>query len=112
MAWNLAYDHLCQWILKDPGRLARFNAQTPMTFARRGLPVVITRDDFLEFKESEVLQIAKSAPQIINANQHKILKEKLDRRNIAAHPSGIQIMPQTAEEYIRELIEVIVLQLN
>lgn len=110
MAWNLAYDHLCEWILAGPQRLADFNAQTPKTYPRAGLPVVVARDDFLDFKESQVLQVAKSA-RVITDNVHKVLKEKLDRRNIAAHPSGVKILQSTAEEVIRDLVENVVLVL-
>jgi hypothetical protein len=45
-------------------------------------------DDFQELKQSQVLQVCKSA-NIISGSIHKILKEKLERRNIAAHPSGV-----------------------
>jgi hypothetical protein len=110
MAWNLAYDHVCEWIVGDALRLTEFNAQAPRSFPRAGYPVISKRDDFLEFKESHVLQIAKSA-RLITDSQHKVLKEKLDRRNVAAHPSGIKILQQTAEEVIRDLIENVVLKL-
>jgi hypothetical protein len=111
MAWNLTYDHLCYWILADAQRLAKFNVQSPKSYPKMGYPIVITRDDFLEFKESHLIQIAKSGG-VITDGQYKILKEKLDRRNVAAHPSGVTILQPTAEEVIRDLIENIVLKLQ
>src|SRR5438876_4095704 len=32
MAWNLAFDHLLHWLLKDPTRLAAFNARVPVRY--------------------------------------------------------------------------------
>jgi hypothetical protein len=40
-----------------------------------------------------------------------ILKEKLDRRNIAAHPANLKMLQSTAEEVIRDLVENVVLKL-
>jgi hypothetical protein len=110
MAWNLTYDHFCHWIIRDPNRLADFNAQTQKTFAKRNYPAMTRRDGFEEMKESEVLQVAASA-SIITGNLYKLLKEKLDRRNISAHPSDLKMLQSTAEEVIRELIENVVLRL-
>lgn len=107
MTWNLAYDHLCNIILNT--HLLAFNAQLPKSFPKADISAVNVRDDFGALKESQVIQVAKSA-NIISNSVHKVLKEKLDRRNIAAHPSGIAISQLTAEEYVRDLIENVVLK--
>jgi hypothetical protein len=107
MTWNLAYDHLCNVVLK--GRLADFNAQLPKTFPKAEISAVSVRDDFETLKESQVLQVAKSA-NIISGSVHKILKDKLDRRNIAAHPSGVAISRLTTEEFILDLVQNVVLK--
>ena len=59
MAWNLAYDHLLRWILKDPTRLSTFNASILARVGqKRGNGLVIAkREDFEDLKESEVLDI-------------------------------------------------------
>jgi hypothetical protein len=111
MAWNLAYDHVCDWILADPRRLADFNTQSPKSYPKTGYPTVTKRDDFMEFKESHLLQVAKSA-RVLTDGIHKILKEKLDRRNMAAHPTEVKMLQPTAEEVIRDLIENVVLKLK
>lgn len=108
MCWNLAFDHLCQFALRK--HLAEFNAQLPKSFPKADILHVLTRDHFGELKESQVLQICKSA-NIISASLHKVLKEKLDRRNIAAHPSGIKISQLTAEDFITDLITNVVIKL-
>lgn len=111
MAWNLAYDHLCYWILFDTTRLSDFNARSPVRFPRIGYPPVTKREDFFDMKESHVIEIASSAG-LISPNIFKVLKEKLDRRNMAAHPTDVSTLQQTAEEIVRDLVENVVLKLT
>lgn len=108
MCWNLGFDHLCQFILKN--HLQEFNTQLPQSFPRADVQRVSKVDDFQFLKEAQVIQIAASAT-IISKSVQKVLKEKLDRRNIAAHPSGIIVSQLTAEEFIKDLIENVVLKL-
>ena len=110
MTWNLAYDHLCEYVLNDATRLAAFNAQLPRSFRAARISAVNRRDDFAELKESEVLQVCRSS-NIITNDVFKILKEKLDKRNSAAHPSTVVIAPHTTEEYIIDLVTNVVLKL-
>lgn len=102
-------DHLCEWVLA--GHLPAFNTQLTKSFPKADVQVITKRDDFAELKESQVLQVCKSAI-IINGSLHKVLKEKLDRRNASAHPSGIAITQLTAEEFIRDLVDNVVLKLT
>jgi hypothetical protein len=111
MAWNLAYDHVCYWILADASRLASFNATSPKRFAGMKYPAVVNREDFTEMKESHVIAIASSA-DIITKNIARVLDEKLTRRNMAAHPSDVSTLQSTAEEVIRDLVENVVLRLQ
>ena len=108
MTWNLAYDHICELVIAK--HLPDFNVQLPKSFPKADILVINKREDFELLKESQVLQVCKSA-NIIGDNVHKIAKEKLVRRNIAAHPSGIVTTPATAEEFIRDLVENVVLPL-
>lgn len=112
MAWNLAYDHLCHYVLNK--HIAKFNAQYPIRFpkqhAKSRVKTITNRDDFSELTESDVVDICRSA-SIISGSLHKILKEKLDKRNIYAHPSGVVVSPQTAEEVIIDLVSNVVLKL-
>lgn len=108
MAWNLAYDHLCQCVLTN--HLADFNTQLPKTYPKADVQSITKREDFTELKESQVIQVCKSAG-IISHNVNKVMKEKLDRRNIAAHPSTVSTSQLTAEEFIKDLVENVVLVL-
>ena len=93
MTWNLAYDHLCNLVLNE--QLATFNTQLPITYPKHKIKEIKSFDDFLDLKESEMIQVCKSS-RLISGNVHKILQEKLTRRNMAAHPSTISITQQQA----------------
>jgi hypothetical protein len=109
MTWNVAFDHLLTFLLDK--HLTAFNGQLPKSFPKADILAITKRDDFLSLKESQVLQVAKTA-NIISPNLHKIFKEKLDRRNMAAHPSDIDLGQLTAEEFIKDLVENAILKLS
>jgi hypothetical protein len=109
MTWNLAYDHLCEYVLQR--KLSEFNVQLPRSFARADISCITKKEDFSELKEFQVLQVCRSA-NITSKDVHKVLKEKLDRRNTYAHPSTLTLAPQTAEEYIIDLVGNVVLMLK
>lgn len=108
MCWNLAYNHLCEFVLTK--HLVAFNTQLSIQFPKHKLKAVSKKDDFSELKESDVLQVCRSA-MITPNSLSKVLKEKLDRRNTAAHPSAVVISQLTAEEFIKDLIENAVVHL-
>ena len=80
------------------------------TYAKKNYDPVVNRDSFEDPKEFEVLQVCASAG-LINGGMHMILKEKLDRRNKAAHPTGTPISQLTAESVIIDLIDGVVVKL-
>jgi hypothetical protein len=111
MTWNLAYSHLIQWILDNATRLATFNATIPKRYPKKP-PITIARyDDFLEeLKESEVIEICNSA-SLVNSNVFRILKEKLGKRNNAAHPASVIIVQSQADDVVTDLVNNVVLAL-
>ena len=113
MTWNLAFDHLLNFILKH--HLTAFNRQWPISLPARNqkarIQTISSRDDFGELKESEVILVCKSAA-IISPGLYEILDEKLARRNTAAHPSTIGISQIQAEGVIDDLINNVVLKLK
>ena len=113
MVWNVAFYHLCQFILKH--HLADFNNRLPVRFPKKwntsDLPVIQKYDDFGDqLMEREVIDNCSSAG-IINGNLHKILVEKLGIRNSAAHPSTVRIGQLQAEAFIDDLIKNVILAL-
>ena len=108
MSWNLAFDHLCNYVMKS--HLTAFNTQLPIKYPKSRITAIATRDDFNELKEFEVIEVCKSA-RIISGNLQKILQEKLKRRNIAAHPSSEVILQFQAEDFITDLVNNVVLKL-
>ena len=103
MTWSLAFDHLRNWIHNDATRLAKFNAAIVTRYPRKGLTITKI-DDFEDLKDSEVIEVAGTAG-LINGNIKKILSQKLDLRNIAAHPSPVVIGEPQANEYILTLVQ-------
>jgi hypothetical protein len=112
MTWNLAYAHLLDWILKDSKRLASFNATIAKRYPKKVGLRISHYDEFLdELKEREVLEICSSGG-LFNSNVFKILKEKLDRRNIVAHPSAIVVVQSQADDIVTDLVNNVVLALS
>ncbi len=114
MMWNLAYDHLLNWILKDAGRLAAFQSKIEgRVRARKAANIKIAqREDFEDLKESETLDICGTAGLFRSDNTKKILEIQLTKRNMAAHPSIVIIAAPEAEEAISSLINNVVLVLK
>ena len=109
MTWNLAYAHLLDWILSDQTRLDRFNAAISKRYQKMTKLKITKYDEFLdELKESQVIEICNSAA-LFNSNVFKILKDKLDRRNIAAHPSSVIVVQSQADDVVTDLVNNVVL---
>jgi hypothetical protein len=114
MVWNLTYDHLLSWILKDTGRLAVFQAKIEgRVGARKAANINIAkREDFEDLKESETIDICGTAGLFVSDNTKKILEIQLTKRNMAAHPSLVVIGAPQAEDTISSLINSVVLVLK
>ena len=114
MAWNLAYDHLLHWILKDPTRLASFNSKIIAKVGlKRGTGMVVAkREDFEDLKEQEVLDICNNAALFASDNTKKILDMQLTKRNMAAHPSLVILGAPQADDAISSLVNNVVLVLK
>lgn len=108
MTWNVAYYHFEDWIIHN--HLAAFNARIPVNYPKKAGVTITKKDDFSSLKESEVIDIAKSAG-IITDNMKKVLHEKLSRRNLAAHPSLLEINQYQAEDVISDLVTNVILVL-
>jgi hypothetical protein len=112
MTWNLAYAHLLDWILSDQTRLGSFNATISKRYQKMTSLKITKYDEFLdELKESQVIEICNSA-SLFNSNIFKILKDKLDRRNIAAHPSSVVVVQSQADDVVTDLVNNVVLALT
>jgi hypothetical protein len=105
MAWNLAYHHVCKIIFDH--HLDIYNIRLPLQYKNEKPIAKFT--DFEDTKESTVIAVAKGAGIISNTTA-KILKAKLDIRNMACHPSSTTILPITAEEVISDLANNILLK--
>ena len=111
MMWNLAYDHLLSWILADSTRLTQFNQGIPTRNAKKSHITIVSRADFEDLKEDEVVDIAGNLP-LITGNMKRSLKEKLGRRNTYVHPSTMTIAKPQVDDMVTDLVNNIVLQLS
>lgn len=107
MAWNLAYSHVCDQILRV--HLIMFNTQRSKVFPK--MPELTKRTDFEDYKEANVIEICRGA-RIFDATVCKILTSRLDRRNSAAHPSSAVFSSIQAEDQITDLVNNILLNGN
>jgi hypothetical protein len=114
MAWNLAYDHLLHWIVKDLGRVSAFQSHIAGRVGPKKAAAIIVakREDFEELKESEVLDICSNAGLFASQNTKKILDIQLTKRNLAAQPSLIVIDGPQADDTISSLVNNVVLILS
>jgi hypothetical protein len=109
MTWNLAFDHLRRWILADADRVSQFNAAIAKKFPKKTASVA-RMDDFEELKEAEVVEVCRTA-NLFSKSIADILREKLTKRNIAAHPSQIAVTQHQADDAITDLVNNVVLAL-
>jgi hypothetical protein len=113
MCWNLTFDHLCRYVISN--HLPAFNASWPTRYpklhAKARISAINSMDDFAELKESEIIDICRTAG-ILSGDVVKILNQKLERRNSAAHPSNVSITQLQAEEFIHDLVTNVVVKLT
>jgi hypothetical protein len=110
MTWNLAYDHLIRWIFTDPARMAALNVAFAKRFQKKPHTVVLSQD-LEDIKEFDVIESCGTAG-LVSSNVVKILREKLTKRNMAAHPSGVVVIEPQANDVITDLVNNVVLALK
>ena len=111
MTWNLAYSHLLYWILAESTRVNDFNSAIPRRFPKKPPSAISKYDEFEELKESEVIEICNTAG-LLNGNIIRILKEKLGKRNTAAHPASVVVVQSQADDVVTDLVNNVVLALK
>ena len=109
MMWNLTFDHVVRWVFADASRLSSMNAGIATKYPKKNA-ILSSLDDVSEFKESEFIEVARFA-KIIDKNTAQILREKLARRNMAAHPSRVTISQHSADDMITDLVNNIIKKL-
>ncbi|MBM6593086.1 hypothetical protein [Microvirga pudoricolor] len=110
MTWNLTFDHLVRWILREPQRLSDFNLAIPKRFPKKQGLTVSAQEHFEDLKEADVIEVCQTA-SLVSKNIIEILREKLKRRNIAAHPSQVMVTQSQADDVVTDLVNNVVLAL-
>lgn len=104
MVWLLTIDHLYEYILN--GKIQDFITALRKANINKSIR---SKDDFGELKESQFIEICKSAG-IISNDVRKILDTKLGIRNSFAHPSNIKLPRSKALEFIEDLVENVIMK--
>ena len=107
MGWNLAFDHLRNWIFRK--HLSQFNAELTRRLEKKNQnydPV----QNYEDFPHSEwlCLDVCEKAG-LIDGHEKDILFESLKERNRFAHPSQMIATPAIAAGYVDNLLEHVVL---
>jgi hypothetical protein len=110
MTWNLTYDHLIRWVFIDPARVMALNGAFAKRFQKKSPTVAIPRD-LEDIKEFDVVESCGTAG-LISSNVVRILKEKLTKRNMSAHPSAVVVNEPQANDVITDLVNNVVLALK
>lgn len=103
MIWLLTMDSLITHVLNN-GK-DTFNSTQKISSKKRK---VERKSDFEEFKENDILEAMRSA-NMLTKEQHKILNQKLDIRNSAAHPNSTTFKEPKVNSFIQELVEDIII---
>lgn len=106
MTWLLTMDTLYEFTLNNS--LNAFNSAI-QSHGKYKKIVVTKKDDFADIKESDFIELLRVA-KIISNDVRKILDEKLNFRNTAAHPNTIVIKESKAISFIEDLTENILIK--
>lgn len=108
LTWLLAIDHLQSYILKH--KLHEFNnVLAANTDKRVKTKAINCADDFNDIPEGKFIEFCRVA-KIISNDVRKILDQKLQTRNSAAHPSGIIIGKTKVIDFVEDLVSNILLK--
>jgi hypothetical protein len=108
MTWNLAIDHLFNYILHH--KLNDFDiVLSKNTDKRVKVTKIVCKDDFSDIPENKFIDFCRTA-HIISNDVRKILDVKLGIRNTCGHPSNVLISESKAVEYIEDLVVNVVLK--
>jgi hypothetical protein len=71
---------------------------------------VVQREDVEDLKENEVFDIMALASLFPSQNVKKIIEIQLTKRNLAAHPSVVEIEGPQADDTISSLVNNVLLK--
>lgn len=100
MVWVLTMHHFITHIFEK--KLAEFNIALAAQPVGK-LTKIVNRGDFADIKEGRIIELSRNA-KIITGDVQKILKDGLDARNTAAHPSDVKIARSKAISVIEDLV--------
>lgn len=110
LMWSICISHLRNYIINY--KIPEFNnalSNHPKSSMRR---LSISKyDDFEDIGDYDFLEILKILT-VTTKNQHKLLKEKLDIRNIYAHPNTLTLTDNKTNSFIEDLVNDIITKIT
>lgn len=108
MIWLLTTDAIYEMVLSK--YLIEFNAAI-QSHGKYKKIIVSKKEDFADIKELDFIELLRVG-RIFSGDIRKILLEKLDFRNTAAHPNTIIIKETKAISFIEDLVENVILKIQ
>lgn len=101
MTWVLTFDHFLNYVFAN--KLTEFNRTFAASNPQGRVRIIAKVEDFEEINEDRIITTCRTAG-IITSGVQKTLKEGLDTRNTAAHPSNVTIARSKAISVIEDLV--------
>jgi hypothetical protein len=106
MTWNLCYFHFIGWLFDK--HISSFNNELVKSMKH----AAVTTPEAISYLSEDLVLTTARKSRVVSNSLHKVLKEKLDRRNAVAHPSTMVIHRETAEEYVIDLVSNAIVHLK
>ncbi len=105
MTWVLTFDHFLNWLFAN--KLSEFNRAFAASNSQGRVKTIAKIEDFEDINEDRIITTCRTAG-IVTGGIQKTLKEGLDTRNTAAHPSNVKIARSKAVAVIEDLVQNVI----
>lgn len=110
LMWTTTMSHLRNYVISY--KQQEFNSALANHTRYNKKQLQISKfEDFEEIKERDYLDLMKSS-NVITSSQHKLLCEKLDIRNMFAHPTTLTLTENKTISFIEDLINDIITKIK
>ncbi|MGN6567135.1 MAG: hypothetical protein ACTHJ0_04245 [Flavipsychrobacter sp.] len=106
MTWLLSMDIMYEFVLLK--HIEDFNNAIQIHGKYKKITIK-KKEDFSDIKEADFLELLRVS-KIISTDYRKVLEEKLNIRNTAAHPNTIIVKELKAIAFIEDLVENVILK--
>jgi len=105
MTWVLTFDHFLNWLFVN--KLNEFNRTFAASNPQGRVKIIRKIEDFEDINEDRIITTCRTAG-IVTSGVQKTLKEGLDTRNTAAHPSNVKVARSKTIAVIEDLVRNVI----